>query len=56
MPKRSKQIPDNFESYEEAAEFWDAHDSTDFIDSLEEVEIDIQKRHRLKENDSDDKI
>jgi hypothetical protein len=31
MPKRSKQIPDNFESYEEAAEFWDAHDSTDFI-------------------------
>ena len=55
MPKRSKQMPDNFESYEEAAEFWDAHDSTDFMDSLEEVEfeVDIQKRHYLIELDND---
>ena len=56
MPETSKQIPDHFESYEEAAEFWDTHDSTDFMDSLKEVEVNIQKRHRLKETDSDDKI
>ena len=48
-------MPENFESYEEAAEFWDTHDSTDFMDSLEEVEfeVDIQKRHYLIELDND---
>ena len=46
-------MPDNFESYEEAAEFWDAHDSADFMDSLEEVDVDIQKRHYLIELDND---
>ena len=56
MPKKSNQIPDNFESYEEAAEFWDTHDSTDFMDSLEEVEFNVQKRHHLKENNGDNKI
>ena len=48
-------MPDNFESYEEVAEFWDAHNSTDFMDSLEEVDVDvdIQKRHYLIELDND---
>ncbi|HJH29897.1 MAG TPA: hypothetical protein C5S51_09445 [Methanosarcinaceae archaeon] len=55
MPRIYKQIPDNFESYEEAAEFWDTHDSTDYMDSLEEVEIDIKNKPLLKETDSDDK-
>ena len=48
-------MPENFESYEEAAEFWDTHDSTDFMNSLEEVEVevDIQKKHYLIELDND---
>ena len=25
-------IPEEFESYEEAAEFWDTHDTTDYLD------------------------
>jgi hypothetical protein len=53
MPKKVKQIPEEFKTYEEAAEFWDTHDSTEYEDILEEVEIhvDIQKRHYLIELD-----
>lgn len=54
MPKKVKQIPEEFKTYEEAAEFWDTHNSTDYLDLLEEVEIkvDIQKRHYLIELDT----
>lgn len=51
MPKKSKKIPDEFNTYEAAAEFWDTHDSTDYLDELEEIEmkVDIQKHHFLIE-------
>ena len=51
MPRKIKQIPEEFKTYEEAAEFWDTHDSTEYEDVLEEVEmhVDIQKRHYLIE-------
>ena len=54
MPKKVKSIPEEFKTYEEAAEFWDTHDSTEYADILEEVEIhvDIQKRHYLIELDN----
>ena len=29
-------IPDEFSSYEEAAEFWDTHDTTDYPDAFED--------------------
>ncbi|HEY9204730.1 MAG TPA: CopG family antitoxin [Candidatus Methanoperedens sp.] len=53
MTKKIKKIPEEFKTYEEAAEFWDTHDSIDFLDELEEVEmkIDIKKRHYLIEVD-----
>lgn len=53
MLKRIKQMPEEFRTYEEAAEFWETHDSTDFMDILEEVDIkvDLQKRHYLIELD-----
>ena len=53
MPKKLKKIPDEFKTYEEAADFWDTHDSTDYLDNLEEieVEVDIQKKHYLLEVD-----
>ncbi len=52
MPKKIK-IPEEFKTYEEASEFWEEHDSTDYEDELEEVEIkvDLQKRHYLIELD-----
>jgi hypothetical protein len=54
MKKKLKQIPEEFKTYEEAAEFWDTHDSTNFLDELKEIEIkvDIQKRHYLIEVDT----
>ena len=53
MVKKDKKIPEEFKTYEEAAEFWESHDSTEYLDILEEVEIkvDIQKRHYLIELD-----
>jgi hypothetical protein len=53
MAKKYEKIPDEFKTEEEAAEFWESHDSTDYLDILEEVEItvDVQKRHYLIELD-----
>ncbi|MBI4670794.1 MAG: hypothetical protein HY741_03885 [Chloroflexi bacterium] len=31
-------IPDEFDSYEQAAEFWDTHDTTDYLDDFETVQ------------------
>ncbi|MCZ7381950.1 MAG: CopG family antitoxin [Candidatus Methanoperedens sp.] len=52
MPKKLKKIPE-FKTYEEAADFRDTHNSTDYLDNLEEmkIEVDIQKRHYLLEVD-----
>ncbi len=45
------EMPEEFETYEDAAEFWDTHESTNYKHLLEEVkmEIDIRKRHYLVE-------
>jgi len=53
--RKVEEIPEEFKTYEEAAEFWDAHDSTNYKHLLEEVkmEVDIQKRHYLIEIDKD---
>jgi len=50
MRNRSRPIdplPDEFGSYEEAAEFWDTHSITDYEEFLEPVDldVDIQRRH-----------
>ena len=51
MQKKVKEIPEEFETYEEAAEFWETHDSTNYEDVMEEVEIqvDLTKRRYLIE-------
>ena len=46
MPKKDEKIPDEFKTYEEAAEFWESHDSTDYLDILEEVEIKVNLQKR----------
>ena len=43
-------IPVHFDTMDEAAEFWDTHDLTDYWDLTEEVadvEIDLQQHHYL---------
>lgn len=44
--KRIDPIPDEFASYEAAAEFWDAHDTTDYPEAFREVKVisELKKR------------
>lgn len=37
--KQIESTPENFDSYEEAAEFWDTHDTTDYLDEFITVDI-----------------
>jgi hypothetical protein len=45
--EHTDRLPDEFGSYEEAAQFWDTHSITDYEESLEPVDldVDIQRRH-----------
>jgi hypothetical protein len=44
--KRRDPLPEHFSSLEEAGEFWDTHDSSDYEEYFEDVEcvFDIKKR------------
>ena len=46
MSMRKGQIPEHFNSAEEAGEFWDSHSAADYWNEMEETEMefDIQKR------------
>ncbi len=39
-------IPDEFASLEEAGEFWDTHSAADYMDELEEVEMEFNIQRR----------
>ena len=47
-------IPEEFASYEEAAEFWDTHDTTDYPESFETVSVEAELRHRRYEVEIDE--
>lgn len=53
--KQVDPIPDEFSTYEEAAEFWDTHDTTDYPDAFRTVEVksELRQRHCEVEIDSD---
>ena len=56
--KKDKQrdpLPLEFSSYEEAAEFWDTHDTTDYSEDFEDIDIDAKflGRHFEIEIDED---
>ena len=40
-------IPEEFATYEEAAEFWDTHDLTDYLDQTVEVDMPFDLRERV---------
>ncbi len=46
-------LPEEFESYEEAAEFWDSHDTTDYADEFETVEAEVKFKRRRYEVEID---
>ena len=39
--------PEHFNTYEEAAKFWDTHDTTDYLDEFRTVQVtaDLRARH-----------
>lgn len=43
MRKQVDPIPEEFTSYEEAAEFWDKRDTADYPDSFETVPVTTQR-------------
>lgn len=53
--KRVDPIPEEFASYEEAAEFWDTHDTTDYQDAFRTVKVvtDFRGRHYEIEVETD---
>jgi hypothetical protein len=53
--KRPDPLPEHFSSLDEAAEFWDSHDSADYEQHLRHVEceVDIQRRVCLVSLDTD---
>ena len=56
MPNKQKvidPIPEEFASYEEAAEFWDTHDTTDYLDSFETVSVQTEFKSRRYEIEID---
>jgi len=48
MPKKNRvePIPDEFASYEEAGEFWDSHDTTDYPGAFRTVKVVSRFRNR----------
>ena len=53
--RKREELPEEFSSYEEAGQFWDRHDSTDYLDQMTPVELDaeLKKRHFEIEIDGD---
>jgi predicted DNA binding CopG/RHH family protein len=53
--KKVEPIPDEFASYEEAGEFWDTHDTTDYPNVFQTVEAqtELRKRHYEVEVEED---
>ena len=42
--KHSDPLPEHFNSLEEAAEFWDTHDSADYEDYMKDIEYEVNIR------------
>jgi predicted HicB family RNase H-like nuclease len=59
MSNKRKQIdplPDEFATYEEAAEFWDTHDTTDYLDSFKTVAVETSLERRRYEVEIDEEL
>jgi len=54
--KRIEPLPEEFASYEEAAEFWDTHNTTDYLDSFETVTVEAELKRRRYEVEIDEEL
>ena len=49
-------IPEEFATYEEGAEFWDTHDTTDYLDDFETVACEVKLQGRRYEIEIDEDL
>ena len=49
-------IPEEFRSYEEAAEFWDTHETTDYPEAFRTVNVRSELRRRRYEIEIDEDL
>ena len=55
--KRVDPIPDEFATYEDAAAFWDTHDTTDYPDAFQTVDVEeVALRRRRFEVEIDEDV
>ena len=54
--KKIDAIPEEFSSYEEAAEFWDKHDTTKYLQNSHLVKVVSELRERRYEIEIDESI
>jgi hypothetical protein len=55
--KRVDPIPNEFATYEDAAAFWDTHDTTDYHDAFQTVEVEeVALRQRRYEVEIDEDV
>ena len=55
--KRVDPIPNEFATYEDAAAFWDTHDTTDYPDAFQTVEVEeVALRQRRYEVEIDEDV
>jgi hypothetical protein len=46
MKKSRPPLPEHFDDLEQAAEFWDTHDSADYEDQMTDVEVEVGIKKR----------
>lgn len=49
-------LPEEFASYEEAGEFWDTHDTADYLNSFETVAVEAKLIRRRYEVEIDEEL
>jgi len=54
--KQVEPIPEEFGSYEEAAEFWDTHDTSDYPEGFETVAVESELKRRRYEIEIDEDL
>ena len=54
--EKKDRLPEEFSSYEEAGKFWDTHDSTDYLEYMTPVEVDVRLDRRHFEIDVDEEV
>jgi len=54
--KKADPIPEEFNSYEEAAEFWDTHDTADYPDQFEVIAVEAKFKRRRYEVEIDEDV